>query len=107
MLLYYKRLGSNFDPQIYSIMDATSIIGNLAAILTTVSFLPQALKTIKTKDTEGLSLPMYVLFVVGVGLWLLYGMLNNQMPIIVGNFITFILAGTILLFMVRGLLLKK
>jgi len=88
-------------------MDTTTIIGNIAAILTTVSFLPQALKTIKTKDTGGLSLPMYALFVTGVGLWLLYGMLNNQMPIIIGNFITFILAGTILLFMVRGQLSKK
>jgi len=107
MMLYDYWFRSNFDLQIYDIMDATSIIGNLAAILTTVSFFPQALKTIKTKDTEGLSLPMYVLFVVGVGLWLLYGMLNNQMPLIVGNFITFILAGTILVFMVRGLLSKK
>jgi MtN3 and saliva related transmembrane protein len=50
---------------------------------------------------------MYVLFVLGVGLWLLYGMLNNQMPIIAGNLITFILAGTILLFMVKGLLSRK
>ncbi|PIB27280.1 hypothetical protein BFP77_12995 [Maribacter sp. 4U21] len=88
-------------------MDFTFIIGNLAAVLTTVSFLPQALKTIRTKDTKGLSLPMYVLFVSGVGLWLLYGMLNNQMPIIAGNLITFILAGTILLFMVKGLLSRK
>jgi len=88
-------------------MDITSIIGNLAAILTTASFLPQALKTIKTKDTGGLSLPMYVLFVVGVGLWLLYGMLNNQMPIIIGNLITLILSGTILIFMLKGTFLRK
>ena len=46
-------------------MDTTTIIGNLAAILTTTSFLPQALKTIKTKDTGSLSLPMYLLFVIG------------------------------------------
>lgn len=83
-------------------MDFTSIIGNVAALLTTISFLPQAIKTIKTKDTGGLSFPMYLLFVTGVLLWLIYGTLNNQMPIIIGNLITLILAGIILGFMVKG-----
>lgn len=88
-------------------MDFTSIIGNIAALLTTVSFLPQAIKTIKTKDTDGLSLPMYLLFVIGVSLWLIYGTLNNQMPIIVGNLITLILSGIILGFMIKGQFSKK
>jgi MtN3 and saliva related transmembrane protein len=82
-------------------MDFTSIIGNLAALLTTISFLPQAIKTIKTKDTDSLSFPMYFLFVTGVTLWLIYGTLNNQMPIILGNLVTLLLAGTILFFMIR------
>ena len=88
-------------------MDYTSIIGNIAALLTTISFLPQAIKTIKTKDTGGLSFPMYLLFVTGVSLWLIYGALNNQMPIIIGNLITLILAGIILGFMIQGQFAKK
>jgi len=88
-------------------MDITSIIGNIAALLTTSSFLPQAIKTIKTKDTESLSFPMYLLFVLGVALWLVYGTLNNQLPIIVGNLITLILAGIILVVMIRNILRKR
>ncbi len=84
-------------------MDITSIIGNLAAALTTISFLPQAVKTIKTKDTGGLSLPMYLLFVTGVLLWLIYGMMNRQTPIIIGNLITLILAGIIFAQMLKNL----
>ena len=88
-------------------MDITSLIGNIAALLTTTSFLPQAIKTIKTKDTASLSFPMYLLFVAGVTLWLVYGTLNNQMPIIIGNSITLILASIILGFMVKALFDKK
>jgi len=87
-------------------MDNTTIIGNIAAILTTVSFLPQAVKTIKTKNTAGLSFPMYLLFVLGVTLWLIYGMLNKQVPIILGNAITLLLAGVILGFMIKEQLTK-
>lgn len=88
-------------------MDNTVIIGNIAALLTTVSFLPQAIKTIKTKNTGGLSFPMYLLFVTGVTLWLVYGLLNKQTPIIVGNAITLVLSGIILGFMVKGFFIKK
>ena len=88
-------------------MELTSIIGNIAATLTTVSFLPQALKTIKTRDTGSLSFPMYLLFVTGVLLWLIYGTLNGQMPIILGNLVTLILAGIILAFMFRDYYIKK
>lgn len=88
-------------------MDITGIIGNVAALLTTVSFLPQAIKTIKTKDTDSLSFPMYLLFVTGVALWLVYGTINKQMPIIVGNLVTLILAGIILGFLIKGEFAKK
>lgn len=88
-------------------MDFTSIIGNVAALLTTISFLPQAIKTIKTKDTGSLSFPMYLLFVTGVSLWLIYGTLNNQMPIIIGNLVTLVLAGIILGFMIKGQFANK
>lgn len=77
-------------------MDVFSLIGNLAACLTTISFLPQAIKTIKSRDTRQLSLPMYVMFVAGVALWIIYGFHVKSMPIIVGNVITLMLAGSIL-----------
>jgi MtN3 and saliva related transmembrane protein len=85
-------------------MEFSSIIGNIAAFLTTFSFLPQALTTIKTKDTKGISLPMYVMFVIGVSFWLFYGIIENQTPIIVGNFITLILASIILFYKVKDTL---
>lgn len=71
-------------------------MGTIAAILTTASFLPQAIKTIKTKDTQGISTGMYSMFVVGVFLWIIYGIQKEDMPIIIANIITFILASIIL-----------
>lgn len=84
-------------------MEWTPIIGNMAAFLTTMSFLPQAIKTIRSKNTRQLSLPMYVMFVSGVTLWLFYGILNNQIPIILGNALTLIFAGIILVYKLRDL----
>ncbi|QIZ06686.1 SemiSWEET transporter [Priestia megaterium] len=72
------------------------LFGYVAAILTTLSFLPQAIKTIKEKNTEGISLVMYSLFTSGVLMWLLYGLFVNDIPIIVANAVTLILAVTIL-----------
>jgi MtN3 and saliva related transmembrane protein len=83
-------------------MELFSMVGNLAACLTTISFLPQAIKTIKSKDTRQLSLPMYVLFVAGVALWIVYGLSVNSMPIIVGNVITLLLAGSILVVKIKS-----
>lgn len=82
-------------------MDMNLIVGNIAAMLTTVSFLPQAIKAIKTKDTESLSLPMYAMFVAGVVLWIVYGLQNNQLPIILGNIVTLLFAGIILGYKLR------
>ncbi len=75
-----------------------ALIGNIAAVLTTLSFLPQALQTLKTKDTKSLSLPMYSMFVTGVGLWIFYGYQSQILPILIGNVITFLFAGIILFF---------
>ncbi len=86
-------------------MDITTfIIGNIAAILTSVSFLPQAIKILKTKDTKSISLPMYIMFVVGVLLWLIYGFLRNDVPLILANIVTLSLAGLILWFKVKAVL---
>ncbi len=76
----------------------------MAAILTTVSFLPQAIHVLKTRDTGAISLLMYVLFTTGVGFWEVYGWLVGQPAIIVANLITFALAGAILFLKVRDVM---
>jgi len=75
--------------------------GYVAATLTTVAFIPQAVKTLKTKDTRSISLGMYIVFTVGVGFWLLYGIYLHSLPMIVSNVITFALAAAILTMKVR------
>ncbi|WP_150047995.1 MULTISPECIES: SemiSWEET transporter [Methylomonas] len=72
------------------------LVGYLAAILTTVSFVPQAVLTLKTRDTESLSFGMYGLFTLGVFLWLIYGIFLRDTAIICANAVTFLLAATIL-----------
>ncbi|MCL7762410.1 SemiSWEET transporter [Polaribacter sp. Z014] len=69
-------------------IDFHEIIGLVAAVFTTTSFLPQVFKTYKTKDTSGLSLSMYIIFFTGVILWLIYGIYINSLSIILANIIT-------------------
>lgn len=76
-------------------------MGTVAAILTTASFLPQALHVLRTRDTRSLSLPMYVVFTVGVAFWLGYGLVLGSWPMIVANTITLVLAGAILALKLR------
>ena len=71
-------------------------VGYAAAILTTGSFVPQALLTLRTRDVSGISFSMYSAFAVGVALWLLYGVLSRQWPIVVANAVTLALALVIL-----------
>jgi MtN3 and saliva related transmembrane protein len=73
----------------------------MAAFSTTISFLPQAIKTIRTKDTSGISLSMYVVFTVGTFLWLMYGIMYPSLPVAVANAITFLFAGVILIYKIR------
>ncbi|MDP3732040.1 MAG: SemiSWEET transporter [Candidatus Omnitrophota bacterium] len=82
-------------------MDQVTIIGMLAAICTTIAFIPQVYKIYKTKHARDLSLPMYVLFSVGVLLWLVYGIIINSLPVILANGITFISCVYILVMMVK------
>lgn len=74
----------------------TETVGYLAATLTTASFLPQAILTIRTRDTGSLSLGMYSLFTLGVLFWLIYGIAIGDKAIIFANSITFALAASIL-----------
>jgi MtN3 and saliva related transmembrane protein len=73
-----------------------NIIGTIAAILTTVSFVPQALRILKTKKTHDISLLMYVLFAAGLFMWLIYGIQIRSLPIIIANGITLCLVAPIL-----------
>lgn len=83
------------------------IIGYFAATLTTSSFLPQAIKTIKTRDTESLSLGMYSIFTLGVLLWFIYGVYVSDKAIIFANSVTFLLAASILAFKIYNTIFKK
>ncbi|WP_397391727.1 SemiSWEET transporter [Polynucleobacter sp.] len=78
------------------------IIGYCAAFLTTISFLPQAIQSWRTRDLSGISLGMYSLFTVGVGLWLIYGLIIEKWPLILANALTFALALSILLLKLRS-----
>ena len=69
-------------------MQIIEIIGSVAAVLTTLSFIPQAWQTFKTKDVSGISLPMYSMFTTGVLLWLVYSIALQSWPMIVSNCIT-------------------
>jgi len=77
------------------------LIGYLAALLTTLSFVPQAWHTFRTRDVRGISLGMYSVFTVGVALWLVYGVLLAAWPIVVANGVTLSLALTILVMKLR------
>lgn len=71
-------------------------VGYVAALMTTLAFVPQALKTIRTRDTRSISLGMYVVFTAGIALWLIYGIALDSMPMILANIVTFLLSATIL-----------
>lgn len=77
------------------------LIGYLAATLTTVAFLPQAIKTIRLKKTDEISLIMYVLFCAGLLSWLIYGVLLMNIPLIIANAVTLALALVILFFKIK------
>lgn len=75
----------------------------IAAILTTISFVPQAIKVIRTKDTSSLSLSMYVMFTIGVSCWLIYGIGKQDVAIAGSNFITLGFAMVILGYKIRNI----
>jgi len=77
-------------------MTLTDAIGYLAAVLTTSSFVPQAVLTVRTRNVSGISLGMYSVFTLGVGLWLAYGVVIGEWPIVIANALTLALAATIL-----------
>jgi len=82
-------------------MDTINLLGIAAGTLTTIAFVPQVLKTWRTRSGEDISTGMFLLFSSGVLLWLLYGVALDAMPIIIANSITLILALAIILLKMR------
>ena len=82
-------------------MILNTIIGYSAAVLTTVAFLPQVIKIIRYKDTDSISLSTFILFFIGICLWFIYGIMNNDIPIIIANLITGALAFIILVYKIK------
>lgn len=79
-------------------MNFIEIIGYMAAALTTAGFIPQVIKAYKTRQTKDISLWMYILLIVGIILWLIYGIFNRICPIIIANAVTLLLVIPILIF---------
>ena len=77
-------------------MNLVTALGLLAAALTTFSFLPQVIKTWRTKSAEDLSLGTFSMFCTGVFCWLVYGVLIEDVPVILANAVTLVLAGAVL-----------
>jgi MtN3 and saliva related transmembrane protein len=81
--------------------EVQALTGAAAATLPPISFVPEALKTIRTRDVSGISLGMYSLFATGVALWLVYGVMLGEAPIYVANAITLALALAVLVMKLR------
>jgi MtN3 and saliva related transmembrane protein len=77
-------------------MTIVDYVGSFAATCTTIAFIPQAVKSYRTRDLSGISLPMYTIFTLGVALWLVYGLLKQDWPIIIANTITVVLSAMIM-----------
>ncbi|MDE2091081.1 MAG: SemiSWEET transporter [Gammaproteobacteria bacterium] len=82
-------------------MSIERFIGLAAAALTTISFLPQVYHSLRTHDTRGISLGMYALFTLGIALWLVYGLLIHDLPVMLANGVTLVLALIVLVLKLR------
>lgn len=82
-------------------MSALDAVGFAAGLLTTLAFLPQAILTWRTRKAIGVSLGMYLIFVAGIVLWLIYGIALGAWPVIIANAVTLVLAAFILVMKIR------
>jgi MtN3 and saliva related transmembrane protein len=83
------------------------LFGDTAAVLTTVSFFPQALQVLRTRDTQAISLAMYAMFTAGIMCWGIYGLMTMQWSIILANGITLVIAALILTLKLRDVLAAR
>ena len=79
-----------------STVSFTEIIGFCAAIMTTLSFVPQIVLIIRTRRTSGISLLMYSIYVVGIVMWFAYGVMTESLPLILSQTVTLVITGSIL-----------
>jgi MtN3 and saliva related transmembrane protein len=79
----------------------TEVLGSIAGACTTLAFVPQLVRVYKTRSTKDISLGMFLVFCTGISLWLAYGVRLGEMPIIVANSVTLVLAGAILVAKLR------
>lgn len=77
-------------------MPLVTVLGMIAGLLTTVAFLPQVMRTWRTRSTADISLVMFLIYVIGIILWLIYGLMLNDLPLITSNAVTLLFSGTIL-----------
>jgi MtN3 and saliva related transmembrane protein len=82
-------------------MQVTDMIGYAAATLTTVSFVPQVWRTFRTHDVSGISLRMYSIFTAGIACWLIYGIVLEELPMILANSLSLVLACAVLVMRLR------
>ncbi|OAN42970.1 hypothetical protein A6A04_09705 [Paramagnetospirillum marisnigri] len=82
---------------------AVELLGSVAGLLTTISFVPQVVKTLKSGQTRDISLTMWLTFCTGVALWTVYGVLIQAWPMVITNVPTLALAGTILVVKIRNM----
>ena len=82
-------------------MEVSDMLGYAAATLTSLSFVPQAWRTFRTKDVSGISLKMYSVFTLGVAVWLAYGIVLGEVPMMLANGLTLVLACAVLVMRVR------
>ncbi|MEF9475998.1 MAG: SemiSWEET transporter [Candidatus Mariimomonas ferrooxydans] len=82
-------------------MNYIAIIGLIAGTCTTISFLPQVIKIIKTKETKDISISMYIILATGMFLWIIYGIFIEALPVILANTISFVFATIILILKIR------
>lgn len=85
----------------------TEILGLIAACLTTFSFIPQAIKVIRTQSTDDLSPLMYATFVAGVLLWLIYGIVKQDLAITLANAVTAVFASIIFYYVIKNHLSQR
>lgn len=76
-------------------MTSLDVLGLVATCLSTSSFIPQVWRTWKTRDVSGISLPTYAIITVGLALWLVYGILRNDLPLTIANSVMVVLTGAI------------
>ena len=82
-------------------MDKTQLIGITAGVLTSISMLPQLIKIIKEKKAQDVSVLMLVVLIIGLGLWVWYGVIRKDMPLIVTNAFSVLLNITVLIFRIK------